>query len=117
MRKKKRNKRGLGFFTDVIGLDRLGPVGTAMLVAAPVTAAALFYVWTHIESVRLGYALSEAGAAHEQIVERNRALKLDVAALKAPERLERMAEKYGLQAPRPEQIIRIDDDRGAGARP
>lgn len=114
---KKKNRGLRGFMRDVIGLSALGPVGRAILIATPVTAAALFYVWTHIEAVRLGYALSEAGEAHEAIVEKNRALKLDVSAHKAPERLERMGKKYGLRPPKPEQIIHVGADGTAGARP
>lgn len=114
----KKKSRGLrGFANDVLGLSALGPVGRAILIAIPVTAAALFYVWTHIESVRLGYELSDAAETHEVLFERNKSLKVDVAAHKAPQRLERMGKKYGLRPPRPEQIIRVDGDDPAGARP
>ena len=117
--KKQRSRPGgvSAFFANVVGLHRLGPIGTALLVAAPVTAAALFYVWTHIHSMRLGYALSKTGETHRSLVEQNRALELDVAALRAPERLQRMAKKYGLEAPRPEQVIRVEGDGSTGARP
>ncbi len=110
-------RKKLRIFADVIGLNRLGPIGTAMLVAAPVTAAALFYVWTHVQSVRPGYALSKAGQAHERLLEENRAKKLDVAALEAPERHERIGKKYGLGPPRAEQVIRVDEPVESGARP
>ena len=105
------------FVKDVLGLDRPGPIGVALLIAAPVTAAALFYVWTHITTVRLGYELSEAGEAHRALLERHRALKLDVAALKAPQRLRRLGQSYGLGAPRPEQVVHLEERADAkGAR-
>lgn len=111
-RRRRRPQRGrlVRFVVDVLGLHRLGPVGTAVLVAAPVVAAALFYVWTHVHTVRLGYALSKAGDQHQKLVEEKRTLELDVAALKAPERLETMAKKYELAPPKPEQVIRVDED-------
>ena len=114
-RRRRRERRGLftRFLRDVLGFDRLGPVGTALLFAAPVVAAALFYVWTHVHAVRLGYALSDAGERHQTLVEEQRALELDVAALKAPERLESVAKKYGLAPPKPEQVIRMPAEEPA----
>ncbi|MCA9551510.1 MAG: cell division protein FtsL [Myxococcales bacterium] len=90
------------------GKAPMGPVGTAILVAGPVVAAALFYVWTHVTTVRLGYALSKAGESHRQLLEENRALRIEAAALKSPDRLEKLGqERYGLGAPRTEQVVRV----------
>ena len=90
------------------GRAPLGPVGTAVLVAGPVVAAALFYVWTQVTTVRLGYALSAAGDAHRVLLEQNRALRIETAALKSPDRLEKLGrERFGLGTPRTEQVVRI----------
>ncbi len=92
-------------------LDRartLGPLGNAVLIAAPVVAAALFYVWTHITTVALGYALSDAGASHKKLLERNRALRIEAAALRSPDRLQRLAkERFNLSPPKTEQVVRV----------
>lgn len=87
----------------------LAPVLTAVMLAAPVVVAGLFYVWTRVVTVRLGYQISEASEVHHRLLEENRGLRIESAALKAPARLEKLArERYGLAAPRPEQIIRLD---------
>ena len=90
----------------------LGPLGTAILVAAPVVAAALFYVWTHITTVRLGYAISRAGETHRKLLERNRTLRIESAALRSPDRLEKLGrDRFGLTAPRTEQVVRLGGKR------
>lgn len=91
-------------------LARLTPYGTLVLLVSPVVAAALFFVWSQITTVRLGYALSQAGDAHRVLLEENRGLRIEVAALRAPERLKKLAEeRYALAAPATEQVIRLKD--------
>lgn len=86
----------------------LSPVLTAVMLAVPVVAAALFYVWTHVSTVRLGYELSAAATQHRALLEANRGLRIEVATLKSPERLERLATtKYRLAPPSAQQIIRV----------
>ncbi len=88
--------------------DDLGPVVTAVMLAIPVVAAALFYVWTHVSTVRLGYEMSEAAKQHRALLEVNRGLRIEVAALKSPERLEKLGRtKYELAPPTAKQIIRV----------
>ena len=85
----------------------LGPLAIAVLLAVPPTAAALFYVWTHVTTVRLGYLLSRAAENRDALVEENRALRIEISSLEAPERLARIAtERFGLVPPRPDQIVR-----------
>ena len=85
------------------------PLVSAILVAAPIVLASLFYVWTHITTVELGYALSRESTRHKSLLEENRALRVEVAALRAPERLERVAKTgYPLAPPAKEQIVHID---------
>jgi cell division protein FtsL len=88
--------------------DGLGPLGTALVLVLPVAAAALFYVWTHITTVQLGYELSEAAEAHQQMLEENRGLRIEVAALKAPERLKELGRtQYRLEPPKTEQVVEL----------
>lgn len=94
---------------DVVdrAVGQLSPTVSAILMAVPVVLAALFYVWTHVASVRLGYEISRAGEAHRALIEENRALRVEVASLKDPKRLAALAtEKYGLAPPKPSQIIK-----------
>lgn len=101
--------RPLSGLADLLsGRRPLGPLGNSILIAAPVVAAALFYVWTHITTVSMGYALSEAGATHKKLLERNRALRIEAAALRSPDRLERIAkEQFGFTAPNSEQVVKV----------
>src|SRR5262249_52155959 len=48
--------------------QELGPVLTATLLVAPVVAAGLFYVWTRVATLRLGYELSKAGEVHRALI-------------------------------------------------
>lgn len=86
----------------------LTPVVLALLLVAPVVCAALFYVWSHVATVRLGYEMSESSDEHRALLEENRALRIEVSSLKAPERLKQLAAEYQLSAPRPEQIVRLE---------
>ena len=87
----------------------LAPIITALLLVAPVVAAALFYVWTRVSTVRLGYDLSRAGEMNRRLNEENRGLRIEVASLKAPERLKQLAEtQYHLAPPRTQQVVRME---------
>ena len=87
----------------------LGPIGISVGIAVPVVMAALFYVWTNVTTVRLGYELSEAAKAHRELLEENRGLRVEVAALKAPDRLARLAKlQHGLAPPQSEQVIELE---------
>ena len=88
------------------------PVSVAFIGVAPMVAAALFFVWTRITTVQLGYVLSEAAASHQRLLEDNRVLRLEVAALRATARLERLAkEVYGLRPPGPDQVVVLAEGR------
>jgi cell division protein FtsL len=87
----------------------LGPIGFSVGIAVPVVMAALFYVWTNVTMVRLGYELSEAAKIHQELLEQNRGLRVEVAALKAPDRLARLAKlHHGLAPPATEQVIELE---------
>lgn len=87
----------------------LGPLGQSVLIAAPIVAAALFYVWTHVTTVQLGYALSRAGEVHERLLEENRGLRIENAALRAPDRLKKLARvRFHQKSPQATQVIRFE---------
>lgn len=109
----RRSSIGRGQNAGPAGLDRLwalidmGPIGVVLVLVLPLVAAALFYVWAEVTTLRLGYQLSQAGEAHRALLEENRGLRVEVAALRAPERLKRLAADYGLEPPRTEQVVRV----------
>lgn len=86
----------------------LGPLEQSVLVAAPVIAASLFYVWTQVTTVQLGYALSKASEVHEALLEENRSLRIETATLRAPDRLKKLARtRFGHKNPRSSHVIRL----------
>ncbi len=81
----------------------------ALLVATPVVAAALFYVWAQVTTVILGYRLSEAARELQEEREVNRGLQLEAASLRSPERLEQMGVQFGLMPPTQDQVLKAED--------
>ena len=64
------------------------------------------YVWCRVQVVHLGYLLSDAHRIHTQLLNDNKKLHLELARLKAPERVERIAiQQLGLKHPTKEQIV------------
>ena len=64
------------------------------------------YVWSNFERTQLGYDLSQLKKEEMYQKEINRKLRVELAILKSPDRLESLAvQKLGLGQPRPEQIV------------
>jgi cell division protein FtsL len=63
----------------------------------------------------LGYRLSRAASENKKLQAESRKLRLEVATLRNPRRLRRLASgKLGLFEPRPEQVITIERKDGRG---
>ena len=67
-----------------------------------VTVAALFQVFQETEAVKIGYTIRKQEQAKVQCLDRARALKYNIARLKAPNNLERRltAQRIMLQSPK-----------------
>jgi cell division protein FtsL len=66
----------------------------------------LFYVWSHHQIISLGYETSEAAREEQALLQENNRLRLELSSLKAPGRIERVAQKeLGLVPPQKEQLI------------
>lgn len=76
-----------------------------LIVAALPMASALFRVWVYQDTVRLGYALSAQQQNREVLLARLHELEVEYGAARSPARLVRMAQKLGLQAPQPGQLV------------
>lgn len=64
------------------------------------------YVWCRVQVVHLGYLLSDAHRVHTRLLNDNKKLHLELARLKAPERVESIAiQKLGLRHPTKDQIV------------
>jgi len=64
------------------------------------------YVWCRVQVVELGYQLSDIHGLHTRLLNDNKKLHLELARLKAPERVQRIAiEQLGLKQPTKDQIV------------
>ena len=72
-----------------------------------VTAASLFYVYQEVEVVKVGYVIRKQEETKILFLDRARALKYNVARLKAPSNLERRltAQRIVLQSPKSWQTV------------
>lgn len=92
----------------------LGPAYLALLVliVVAVTAAFLYHLHVRFEGVRLGYETSRARAVHTRLLLERRELRLELASLKSPDRVEAEArERLDMQVPDHERIVPVEDDR------
>ncbi len=84
--------RGSGFLT--------------LCIIAAFIAGSLFYVWSRVLVINLGYDLSQAMEVQWKLVQDNRKLHIEIATLKSLARIERIAQdELGMVKPLPGQII------------
>jgi cell division protein FtsB len=67
---------------------------------------ALIYGWQHFTSIEYGYRLEAQKQQAQQLEEQNRELRLTVAQLADPARIDSEARNLGLTAPHPGQVVR-----------
>lgn len=68
----------------------------------------LFYVWSRIQVIQLGYEISHALKAERTLTQENKKLRLEIATLKSYTRIEKVAvEELRMAKPKPEQVIVI----------
>jgi len=70
---------------------------------------ALLYAWQHFQCIQLRYQLEEVKTERAQTAELNQQLKLEVAALRSPMRIDTIARRQlGLSVPVPGQIAPVE---------
>ena len=70
---------------------------------------ALLYAWQHFEAIQLRYQLGSLRSEQAQARELNQQLKLEVASLRSPGRIDLIARRHlGLTAPVPGQVAPMD---------
>ena len=73
-----------------------------------VIGGSLFYVWSRVQVIQLGYEISNALKEKRVLTEANKKLRLEIATLKSYSRIEKFAaEELRMAKPRPEQVIVI----------
>ncbi|HVP42151.1 MAG TPA: cell division protein FtsL [Terriglobales bacterium] len=86
------------------------------IALAVLFALVIGYAWQHFSAIEYGYRIEALRSQRDSLGELNRALRLEEASLRDPERIDALAQQMGLVAPQAGQIIRMDsgDDRDPG---
>jgi len=78
----------------------------ALCVSLFFIGCSLFSVWAHHQVIYLGYEISRASEEEQNLLEESKKLRLELAALKSPKRIENVALKdLGFINPQKEQLI------------
>ncbi len=78
----------------------------ALVATLVFIACSLFYVWAHHQVISLGYAISQAQEEEQNLLKANKRLRLELASLKSPGRIEGKALKeFGFVKPEKGQLI------------
>jgi cell division protein FtsL len=102
--------------TDILGeqivRERSVPwkhdVKNYLLIVTTFVFFTLLFVWSRLEVLQTGYSLSRANQVYENLVKESQCLRVEVASLKSPSRIEKLAkEKLGLINPTQGKIIFI----------
>ena len=66
------------------------------------------YAFQHFKAIEYGYRIEALKSQRDGLIELNRALRLEEASLRDPERIDHMARQLGLQSPEAGQVVRMD---------
>jgi cell division protein FtsL len=79
-----------------------------MLVAIALVFSMLLFVWSSSQMVQMGYEVSQANKIYQGYVSENQQLRVEVASLRAPSRIESIAKsQLDFVTPKAEQIILV----------
>lgn len=93
---------------------RLRELGLVIAAVFPLGLGLLVYTWLQLETLRVGYRIEALERRTHQLEQVERQLRLEAAYLSNPQRLsERAASELGLEAPRLEQMIFLEETAGA----
>jgi cell division protein FtsL len=112
------------YFTKSIDNSRLvkieDPRRTREMRQFGVALACLFlfvmaYAFQHFKAIEYGYKIEALKSQRTNLIEMNRALRLEEASLRDPERIDRLAREMGLQSPQAGQVVRMDTSLPEGS--
>jgi cell division protein FtsL len=79
-----------------------------VLLGGMIALCAFLYAWQHFETIHLRYDLESLRSERAQTAELNQELKLEIAGLRSPGRIDVIARQLGLTAPIPGQVAPTD---------
>ena len=79
-----------------------------LIIMAVFIAELLIYTWSRVQCINTGYEISNENNKKRNLIKLQNNLKVELARLKSPERLAKIAKnQLGLKTPEPEQMIII----------
>jgi len=96
---------------------RAHPLARGLVLLALAGTPLLGHVWLQTEAAQAGYRLRALRREVLQLEREREALRAQVAALRAPDRLERLAREMGLRPPGPDQLAVVELPAGLAVRP
>jgi cell division protein FtsL len=93
----------------LVAPNHLRECARVVLLGGSIALGAFLYAWQHFETIQLRYQLESLRSERSQATELNQELKLEMAGLRAPERIDMIARRQlGLNAPVPGQVAPMD---------
>jgi cell division protein FtsL len=93
----------------LVAPNHLRECARVVLLGGLIALCAFLYAWQHFETIQLRYELESLRGERAQASELNQELKLEMAGLRAPERIDLIARRQlGLTAPVPGQVAPMD---------
>jgi len=93
----------------LVAPDHMRECARVVALGGLIALCAFLYAWQHFETIQLRYELESLRGERAQATELNQELKLEVAGLRAPERIDIIARRQlGLTAPVPGQVAPMD---------
>jgi cell division protein FtsL len=89
--------------------NRMREMARLVVLGALVASVALLYAWQHFQCIQLQYQMESLKTQQAQAVELDQELKLEVAGLRAPSRIDQIArQQLGLTVPVPGQVSPLE---------
>ena len=89
-------------------IQRRRVIGLWIFIMAIFITELLIYTWSRLQCIQTGYEISNETGKHKELIAIQKNLKIELARLKSPKRISKIArERLGMAPPSPEQIISI----------
>ena len=82
----------------------------AILATVAVTSSLIFVAWAKMQTVQYTYAIDDLVDTEEDLANRQRILRSDLAAMRSPAKLHALAPSLGLAPPEPGHVVVITGD-------
>ena len=93
----------------LVAPDHMRECARVVALGGLIALCAFLYAWQHFETIQLRYELESLRGERAQATELNQELKLEVAGLRDPERIDIIARRQlGLTAPVPGQVAPME---------